>query len=86
MAHSELGRRRIRRLEYMSEIADELKADGAVFAVKDLAISGSDVISLGCPEGPEVGKILNLLFEKYLAGEISNKRELLMESVKEMIS
>jgi len=86
MAHSELGRRRIRRLEYMSEIADELKADGAVFAIRDLEISGSDIISLGCPEGPEVGKILNMLFERYLAGEMSNKREILLESVKEMIS
>ncbi|MCR5287847.1 MAG: HD domain-containing protein [Saccharofermentans sp.] len=86
MAHSELGRKRIRRLEYMSEIADGLMESGAVFAVKDLEISGSDVISLGCPEGPEVGKILNRLFERYLAGEISNKREILIKSVKEMIS
>ena len=86
MAHSELGRKRIRRLEYMSELADELKKDGAVYAVKDLEMSGDDVISLGCPEGPEVGKILNQLFERYLAGEISNKREILIESVKEMIS
>ena len=86
MAHSELGRKRIRRLEYMSEIADGLMESGDVFAVKDLEISGSDVISLGCPEGPEVGKILNRLFERYLAGEISNKREILIKSVKEMIS
>ena len=70
----------------MSELADELKKDGAVYAVKDLEISGDDVISLGCPEGPEVGKILNQLFESYLAGEISNKRGILIESVKDMIS
>lgn len=86
MAHSELGRKRIARLEYMSETSDDLKRSGAVFAVKDLEISGSDIIALGCPEGPEVGKILNMLFERYLAGEISNKREILMESVKETIS
>ena len=70
----------------MSKIADELKASGAVYDLKDLEITGDDVISLGCPQGPEVGRILELLFEKYLSGEIANKREILLKSVKEIIS
>ena len=86
LAHSELGKQRLEKLEYMSKIADELKASGAVYDLKDLEITGDDVISLGCPQGPEVGRILELLFEKYLSGEIANKRELLLKSVKEIIS
>ncbi len=86
MAHSELGRKRLEKLEYMSVIADELKQSGAVFASKDLEISGDDIIALGCPKGPEVGKILDALFERYLAGDITNSRDLLIKSAKEMIS
>ena len=86
MAHSELGRKRLEKLEYMSVIAGELKQSGAVFASKDLEISGDDIIALGCPKGPEVGKILDSLFERYLDGDITNTRGLLLEKAKEMIS
>ena len=86
LAHSELGKKRLEKLEYMSAIADELKAEGAVFAVKDLEITGDDIIALGCPKGPDVGRILDELFKSYIEGNIKNNRDLLVESVKEIIS
>lgn len=86
LAHSELGKKRLEKLEYMESIAEDLKKSGAVFASKDLEISGDDVIALGCPKGPEVGRILDELFERYLAGKTPNSRELLIKSVEEMIS
>ena len=86
LAHSELGKQRLEKLEYMSEIAKELKESGAVFAVKDLKITGDDIIALGCPKGPEVGRILDLLFDEYLSGNIPNNKELLIKSVKAKIS
>lgn len=85
MAHSELGRKRIARLEYMSDIAEDLKQSGAVYRVKDLEIDGKDIISLGCPEGPRVGTVLDLLFEKYLSGEIVNNRDELLKTAKDII-
>lgn len=86
MAHSELGKKRLEKLEYMTRIAEELKMSGAVYAVKDLKITGDDLISMGCPKGPEVGEILDALFGKYIAGEMTNNRDLLIKSAKEMIS
>jgi tRNA nucleotidyltransferase (CCA-adding enzyme) len=86
MAHSELGKKRLEKLEYMTKIAEELNLSGAVYAAKDLEITGDDLISMGCPKGPEVGEILDALFEKYIAGEITNNRDLLIKSAKEMIS
>lgn len=86
MAHSELGKKRLEKLEYMTRIAEELKMSGAVYAVKDLKITGDDLISLGCPKGPEIGEILDALFGKYIAGEMTNNRDLLIKSAKEMIS
>ena len=85
MAHSELGKKRLARLKYMSGLADELKREGAVYQAKDLEISGNDIISLGCPEGPEVGNVLEMLFEKYLAGEIVNDRDELQKTAKDII-
>ena len=69
----------------MTKIAGELKESGAVYAVKDLEISGDDIISLGCPEGPEVGRVLDMLFDKYLSGEIVNDRAKLLEAAKDII-
>ena len=86
MAHSELGKKRLEKFEYMTRIAEELKMSGAVYAVKDLKITGDDLISLGCPKGPEIGEILDALFGKYIAGEMTNNRDLLIKSAKEMIS
>lgn len=86
LAHSELGMERLAKLEYMSEIADGLKKSGAVYAVKDLRITGEDVISLGCPKGPEVGKILDELFAKYISGGVENERDALLRVLKDIIN
>lgn len=49
------------------------------FARKDLEIKGGDLLSLGMPQSPRIGEILNILLEKVIAGEIPNKREVLMQ-------
>ena len=85
MAHAEPGLARLAKLGYMKELAGELMESGAVYAVKDLEISGDDIIALGCPKGPEVGKILDILFEKYVSGEIVNSRENLLKTAKDII-
>ena len=86
LAHSELGMERLAKLEYMSEIADGLKKSGAVYAVKDLRITGDDVISSGCPKGPEVGEILDELFAKYISGGVENERDALLRALKDIIN
>jgi len=53
------------------------------FSVNDLKIDGRDVMKeLGIPSGPEVGKILNDLFEKVEKKEIENEREALISELK----
>ena len=86
LAHAKPGLARLDKLEYMKELADDLIKSGAVYAVKDLAISGDDVIALGCPKGPEVGRILDILFEKYVSCEIVNSREDLLKTAKDIIN
>ena len=50
------------------------------FCVKDLEISGKDVMSiLNLTPSPKVGKILRDIFEKVLNEELENKRDILLD-------
>jgi tRNA nucleotidyltransferase (CCA-adding enzyme) len=53
------------------------------FAVRDLKIDGNDVMKeLNLAPGPEVGKILNDLFDKVVEKKIENKREALLKALR----
>jgi tRNA nucleotidyltransferase (CCA-adding enzyme) len=59
-------------------LARELLAEQACFRVKDLAVNGCDLIALGIPEGPAVGRTLNALLEAVLGEEVPNERDALL--------
>ena len=50
--------------------------------LKDLAISGQDVIAAGVTPGPEVGRALKQALEQVLSGQIPNERSALLELIK----
>ncbi len=53
------------------------------FTVADLKIDGYDVMKiLNIKPGPRVGEILNHLFQKVEEGKLPNKREILLEEIK----
>ena len=52
------------------------------FGLKDLAINGHDLMSIGIKVGPEMGKILNELLNKVIDNPEINTKELLLEEVK----
>lgn len=55
------------------------------FGVADLKVNGHDVMKiLGLKPGPEVGQILNQLFEKVEEGKIKNQRKILLEEIKKL--
>ena len=86
LAHSPLGRNRLTRLEELNKISEELKASGAIFDIKDLAIDGEDIIALGVKEGPVVGEILKQVFERYLDGRCLNSKKSLINEAWKVIS
>jgi len=55
-------------------------------SIKDLAIDGNDLMSLGIPEGKTIGNILNYLFEKVLEKPELNNQSKLMKLAKKYIS
>ena len=48
------------------------------FTIKDLAVNGNDIMSLGLPSCPAVGKVLKHLLDKVLDEELENERKALM--------
>ena len=67
----------------LSILLREMTPDSA-FAVSDLEIDGSDVMQiLDIPQGPRVGEILELLFEKVLEDPGLNQKEMLKEMVRD---
>lgn len=51
---------------------------------KDLAITGSDLIGIGIPQGKEIGETLSLIEKKVALGEWENKKEKILDKVKSL--
>ena len=63
-------------------LAAEIVEKEECFSLKNLAVSGADLISAGFEPGPEMGKILENLLEKVIEGEIPNEKAKLLSFVK----
>jgi len=57
----------------------EILADNEAFTMKDLSVSGQDIMSAGIPAGPQVGEILNSMLEHILEYPEDNKKEILLK-------
>ncbi len=69
----------------LRERIDRLSAEGMAVRVRDLAITGEEVIhALGIAPGPEVGRALEALLERVIADPSLNRRERLLEELRVM--
>ena len=59
-----------------------MMAQGKVLSPADLPINGTDLISLGVPQGPHVGLVLNELFSAVANEEVVPEREALLALAK----
>ena len=53
-------------LDELEDRTDQILAAGDCLAVRDLAVTGKDLIRLGIRPGPELGKILSMLLDQVL--------------------
>lgn len=70
------------RLEYLDRLqkkAEEILNAKACFSLKELAVSGHDLIALGVKPGKEIGSILNKLLEEVITEKLPNDKEKLLE-------
>jgi tRNA nucleotidyltransferase (CCA-adding enzyme) len=75
------------RLEQLEGHAERLLAEGAAFSIRDLALSGNDLITaLGITPGPLVGKLLRQLLEDVTERPFDNQRERLLARAQELLA
>ncbi len=83
LAHHPDYRGRVAACDRLTALAREILNQPPCFTVRDLAIDGNDLLALGVPRGPEIGRILDALLEAVLAGRLPNEREkLLAEAIR----
>ena len=61
-----------------------LAGEERCFSLRDLAVDGRDIMALGVPEGPAVGRTLRALFGRVLDGELANRREELLAAARDI--
>ena len=66
--------------EWLALLREVDRREGAL-TLKTLAVKGSDLIALGIAPGRDIGRILNALLAKVLAGELPNERNALLGHV-----
>ena len=71
----------LRELQQLRQLLRTLASQEGALTLKTLAVSGRDLMELGFAPGPELGKTLNNLLEKVLAGDLPNEKEALLAAV-----
>lgn len=72
----------VRRVQF--EVA-AIRIAGDCIELKNLDISGQDLMELGIPRGPEIGQMLHMLLDQVLQDPSQNHRERLMEIARGMM-
>lgn len=80
-----LRNEKLQKLTYLREIYDEICKRQECLSLKNLAVSGNDLIGLGIPAGREIGVILRELLDVVLEQPERNNREELLQICKEKI-
>jgi tRNA nucleotidyltransferase (CCA-adding enzyme) len=73
----------IRPLEELRERLREIIVQDVPLEVKDLAINGTDLITLGIKDGSDIGRVLDKLLQKILDDPELNQRDILLQFAKD---
>ncbi len=86
MAQSEyLREEKLKSLAQAKDDLDEIIAQNQCFSLKQLAVNGNDLKSIGIKEGREIGKMLKTLLELVIKEKLPNDKDKLMAKAKEII-
>ena len=74
-----------KKLDHANNIYKEIYKRGDCLSLKEMNLSGKDLLALGLKPGREVGELLSLLLEKVLEDPLKNTKEELENIAKRMI-
>ena len=68
-------------VDYTSVMAriEKLITDKACYSLSNLAVKGADLLEVGIAPGPALGKVLTILLESVMNGELVNEKNALLE-------
>ncbi|MBQ7700110.1 MAG: tRNA nucleotidyltransferase [Clostridia bacterium] len=72
---------RLNDLNTALDVICEAEENGVALNVRDLAVNGGDIISLGVKRGPLVGELLRYALDGVISGEVCNERGPLLEFI-----
>ncbi len=81
LAHSSLAMKNLEVIEKLKELKEEIERENECVRVKDLDITGFDLMDIGI-EGKEIGRVMKLLLEMVIDGEAENEKPILLEKAK----
>ena len=70
---------RLQKVDDLRALYAEMMQKEQCFSLKDLAVSGKDLMEIGYTPGKELGATLNELLELVINGELENDEQLLLE-------
>ena len=81
--HPETTSDKLEHLNAARALYQQVIEAGSATSIKDLAITGRDLMDLGIPQGKEIGAVLNALLDMVLEEPSCNNREWLLNWVRE---
>lgn len=73
---------RIQKINDIEELLNEVLQEETSISLRNLAINGKDLISIGYQPGKELGTVLNILLQMVIEQKIPNKKEDLLDAAK----
>ena len=72
----------LQRIIGVSGIYEKIIREAQCVSLKELQLSGGDIVALGCAPGPEIGRLLQKALEEVLDDPEKNNREYLLDFVR----
>ena len=84
-AHDENFRGYLTFTNQIQTVFEQILSEDEAFQLRDLAIGGQDIISLGVAKGPKISEILNACLDAVINEEIPNTHDALLTLAKSLI-
>ena len=66
--------------EEIPAVMQRIRAEKACLSLRDLAVKGQDLMSLGIPAGKLLGELLSFLLDQVVDGNLPNEKAALLEA------
>ncbi len=76
---------KLKRIDDLRAIAEDILKEGEAVCLRDLAVNGSDLITLGYKPGKKIGEVLNGLLDRVLDDPALNEKAYLLEEAAKLL-